>query len=434
MAPQLRPRGGGSLPASSPAPINPEASSSTVHVTPDERGRRRRAQSLPLDVERRMGGCIGSQEFLVRPEVSRVSLFPSLNMRAVSRNYHPPTPPKVTTYDRPTASFAAMSAGAAASPAAAAAATAAAVMASTASAATTREHALDLHAADMDPTEREGIEPEDMYTHVERWLPRDLAPLPRYVPPTPPPATVLRRRAALMTPTGCRNLGAEDPAADATPRGLHDLHDDDSDDGDDGDDGDDDCIDDGADDGADDSNDDDGEKEEEEVVVEEEKEVEEEQEAVVEGEEEEVEEGGENQEKGVYRESERESERELRERERGGVGPLDAVGEDDDDGGAEEAEEAEEAGWPEAGWKRAGPMLPTLDRVSSSRAALRALDANVVVGDTGKGVVHGRVSGGAKQGAVRACRGGASFRRWRQEQFDAGIAPAEPELSAGWKK
>jgi hypothetical protein len=31
-------------------------------------------------------------------------------------------------------------------------------------------HVLDLLAAAMDPTETEGIVPEDMYTHAGRWL------------------------------------------------------------------------------------------------------------------------------------------------------------------------------------------------------------------------------------------------------------------------
>jgi len=48
-----------------------------------------------------------------------------------------------------------------------------------------------------------------------------VAPVLHDRPPTPPPATVLRRRAALMTPTGHRNLGVEDLLADVTPRGLH---------------------------------------------------------------------------------------------------------------------------------------------------------------------------------------------------------------------
>jgi len=55
--------------------------------------RRRRAQSLPLDVERRFGAT-QQLEFL-RPQSSRMSLFPPLDMREVKRNYCAPPSLKV---------------------------------------------------------------------------------------------------------------------------------------------------------------------------------------------------------------------------------------------------------------------------------------------------------------------------------------------------
>ena len=418
---------GGSLPPPSPAPFDLEASSSTVLATPDERerGRRRRAQSLPVDVERHIGG---GTDFLVRPEVSRVSLFPPLNMRAVSRNYHPPTPPKVKTYDRPTASFAAMCGAATTKNNVEAKA-----MMGKKEEEKRQQHALDVLAADIDPTEREGIDPEDMYTHVDRWLPRDLAPAPRYVPPTPPPATVLRRRATLLTPEGHRNLGAEDPTVDVTPRGLHlDHHQ--LREGDDGDDDDDD--DDESDCGDYHENDDDVRK----------------------------------------LSHQREEEEEERESREAGVSS-----EGDETAAATTSAAAAAAG----NENENGPVVPeqreyvmssSSSSSSSSRGVLRALDENVVddvgggVGGTGVGetgekkqknltmvtmrtkqrcrsdVYHdarpggvkvvngGLVSVGAGKGDVRASRGGGSFRRWRKEQFDAGVVPAERALSVNWKR
>lgn len=152
-----------------------------------------------------------------------MSLFPPLDMRAVSCNYCKPTAPKVRTYDKPTASFRArFTTEPEQTPRAAAKEEEEEDLAFAAEdAASEGVHALDLHACAMDPTETIGIDPEDMFTHAERWLPRALAPAPKYVPPSPPPATILRRRAVPLTPEGLRNLGTEDLVADATPRGIH---------------------------------------------------------------------------------------------------------------------------------------------------------------------------------------------------------------------